>query len=280
MCPVKNSKVERTKIQMREQPTNVVETMKQKQAEAASRDSKSFFISLKDGDEIRIRPVVALDGAAYVYRHNKYVEGDVAAGVNALCAEDVNQPCAHCAAHKSGDKDLKPYEAFVLPVMLYDTNEDGDLVNAAPRFLEMTMASPILGSLLKQTDVLAKRSLKLTDVDVIIKQEKRASKQSRKSFSIAYDQAGPAVLSDGRQVRSGIPTKEVIVQRTAQAFPPLVASASQAPVPAQADAFAATAPAQPVLVNPGRELPAQKPAPAPTNSHTPSKEEADLVATF
>ena len=96
---------------MREQPTNVVDTMKQKQAEAASRDSKSFFIKMNDGDEIRIRPVVTLDGAAYVYRHNKYVEGNIEAGANALCAEDVNQVCGYCAAYKAGDKDLKPYEA-------------------------------------------------------------------------------------------------------------------------------------------------------------------------
>jgi len=270
---------------MREQPTDVVSTMKQKQAEAASRDSKSFFISMKDGDEIRIRPVVTLEGAAYVLRHNKYVEGDMSAGVNALCAEDMNQPCGHCAAFKAGDKDLKPYETFVLPVMLYDVDDEGNLVNASPKFLEMTPASPILGSLIKQTDVLAKRSLKLTDLDVIIKQEARASKQSRKKFSIAFDQAGPAVLADGRQVKSGVPSKEVIVQRTAQAFPPLVATSAPAPV-AQHDAFAADAPApaQPVFDNPGRQLkPAQKPAPAPapTNGHAPTSEsEAELVASF
>ncbi len=268
---------------MREQPTNVVDTMKQKQAEAASRDSKSFFISMKDGDEVRIRPVVALDGAAYVYRHNKYVEGDMSAGVNALCAEDMNQPCGHCAAFKAGDKDLKPYEAFVLPVMLYDTDENGNLVNASPKFLEMTPASPILGSLIKQTDVLAKRSLKLTDLDIIIKQESRKSKQSRKSFSIAYDQAGPAVLADGRAVKSSVPSKEIIVQRTAQAFPPLVATSAPAPA-AQNDAFAAepSTPAQPVFDNPGRKLqPQPQSAPAANNGHhEPSKEEAELVATF
>jgi hypothetical protein len=99
--------------------------MDEEESRAQRSKFSSFFLTLKAGEKTWIRPLLNLDACIVLNMHDKFDETLNKSTVSAVCAQEIDLDCQHCA-DAAQDKKLHPRKHFFLPVYVHGVWKQND----------------------------------------------------------------------------------------------------------------------------------------------------------
>lgn len=99
----------------------------QQAAKKAAGGDQPLVLYFYDGLKILVRPLGDLNTAILALKHKKWSESGT---IEAICAQEINQPCALCEQAKE-DQDLKAKEVWYLPVYMFQAMRTKDKFSKA-----------------------------------------------------------------------------------------------------------------------------------------------------
>lgn len=140
---------------------SMMESDMEKAKKASGGNGSPTFFLLKAGEKALVRPLLDLNKAVLVHKHDLWNQATKKFEVNALCAKDQDLDCKHCFdAEMQKNKKLAAVRYFIIPLWVYQIkNKDGQVVTwkdqdgneqaiRGVRYLQMKATSPILANLL------------------------------------------------------------------------------------------------------------------------------------